>query len=271
MKRITTVLTVFFLLIGLVAVFSAGCGGKSSAEAADILEKSNAAMQAITTFSMKMDGSYKMEMMEGMEQDIVMEMRSDMSNPQDPKAQIVMSAAGMDMEMYLIGNYTYMEIPGQGWVKTAVADMSQYSQMTPSEISKMSKGAEDIKIVSEKGGSYEISFKAGEEYIQSVYQSEGVTDALGEEMSEMMADIYKNVTVTAVLEIDKKTLYVTGGTMKMEIKDAPMIGTITADIDVEYTSMNEPLTIELPPEAAAAPEVDAGELGTTPGLPGIPI
>ncbi|MBN2169228.1 MAG: hypothetical protein JW738_08285 [Actinobacteria bacterium] len=271
MKKLLVALISLMLVLGSIAICATGCGGKSSAEAADILDKSNAAMQKITSFTMKTTGKYEMDMTEGMDQDIKMEMKADMSDPQNLKAQIVTSMMGMDTEMYLLGNYSYMEMPGMGWVKTPMADMGEYSQMTPEDISNMSKGAEDVKLVSEDGNSYEVSFTVGSKYFESAFEGDALGDELGEELSGMFEDMIKNMSMSAVFKIDKKTMYTTEAKVKMDMKDVPMIGNMTADMVMKYSDYNKPVTIELPPEAAAAPEIDPSELGTTPSLPGLPI
>ncbi|MBN1289238.1 MAG: hypothetical protein JXA49_06345 [Actinobacteria bacterium] len=271
MRKLLASLISLMLILGSFGVWTAGCGGTSSAETADILDKSSAAMQDVTSFTMKTTGEYEMDMMDGAEQDIKMEMIADMSDPQDPKAQIVTSVMGMDTELYLLGNYTYMEMPGMGWVKTPMADIGEYAQMTPDEIGKMSKGAEDLKMVSENGKSYEVSFTIGSEYFESAFESDALGDELGEEFMGMFEDMIKNMSMSAVFTIDKKSMYITEAKVKMEMKDVPMIGNMTADMDMKYSDYNKPVTIELPPEAAAAPEVDPSELGTTPSLPGLPI
>lgn len=249
-----SLLVTLSLLIG-----AAGCGGGSSANATEVLKTSSAKMKNVEKFKVEAEIKTSADM-EGADQDIDMEMASDMSNPEELKAQIVVSGMGVDTEVYLYGAYTYINIPGQGWVKAATSDMSDYEQMTPSGISDMSEGAENIKMVSENGDYHEISFDIGKKYLQDILGGQDLDNQLGEEFSKMMEDMLKGLSMSMVVKIDKKTSYMTSAEIKMVFKDMPMVGDMSIVMDMDFSDFNGDIAVELPAEAQTAREVSPEEL-----------
>lgn len=260
MKKLVIV-CVSFMAILLLTAGTIGCGGSSSASAPEALEKSNTAMNDVLKFKMKAEAKTNMDM-EGGSGTMEMEMKADMSDEEAPKVQVAAAGMGTDSDIYMFGQYTYMNIPGQGWVKAAVTDMSDYEQMTPTGVSNMTEGAENVKMVSETDDYYEISFDVGQKYLQSLFGDESLGDELGEEFSKMMEEMLKGLSISIVVKIDKKTSYITDAKMKMDFKDIPMVGDMSMDMNMEYDDFNGAFEVELPAEANDAREVSPEELET---------
>lgn len=92
-------------------------GGKHALSAGEIATKAMSRLAEVKTYSAKMS-------MTSTEKDIVtkmdMDMRVDMA---ERKMFMNMTSEMWNMEMYALGNTTYMQMPGVGWVKLSAEDM----------------------------------------------------------------------------------------------------------------------------------------------------
>lgn len=264
------------------ALLFAGCGekkdetsgSKSSGglSAKEILEESSAKMQTVKSASAK--GVYKMttsaaEATSGGESmDFTFEMEMDLTDPEKPELKMAMKGMGQDTVFYMTGGYVYTEVPEQGWVKAPAGDTDSMTQTSPAEIAKFADNAENLKIVSETGNSYKISFDIGQEMLKEQMGAEQDTSELGPEMQKMLDDMLKNMKMTAVFTINKKTMFIEEANINMALKDFPMVGDMTLDMSMAFSNFNEPVSVSLPAEAANAQEV--AELPSSSGLPGFP-
>lgn len=249
-----SMLVILSLFIGAV-----GCGGSSSANATKILEESSAEMKDVVKFKVKTTAKTTADI-EGTDQDMEMEMKSDMSDPDEPKAQVVVAGMGSDSDVYLYGQYTYINIPNQGWVKAATSDMSDYEQMTPSGISDMSEGATNVMMKSETDDYYEISFDIGKKYLQDIFSNQSVGNQLGEEFTQMMEEMLKGLSMSLVVKIEKDSKNIETAKIKMAFKDMPMVGDMSINMDMKFSDFNGDFEIELPAEAETAREISPEEL-----------
>jgi hypothetical protein len=259
----------------LVAVLVAGCGGggttggveSTKLSAQEILEESNLKMQEVT--SLKANGFYKAAMGEAGSEamDFDFEMEIDMTNAESPEVHMVMRGMGQDTEVYMSEGIAYASVPGQGWVKGPAGDTDSFKQATPAEIAKFAEDAEDLKILAEDGTHYELAFVISEQYLRNQMSSEFDMQDLGPEVEKMMNDMIKGMKMNAVFKIAKDTMFIEVAKIAMEIKDMPMLGSMTLDMELEFSDFNEPVAVALPAEAANA--VESPDLSNTiPGFPG---
>lgn len=258
MKKLLAVFLSTLLILSLF-IGAVGCGGNSSANAEKVLEESSTEMEGVDKFKVETKVKTTADT-EGLDQEMVMDMKSDMSDAEEPKAQVAIAGMGNDSDVYLYGQYTYINVPGQGWLKAATNDMSDYEQMTPSGISDMSKGATNVKMVSETGDYYKISFDIGKKYLQDIFSQQELGNQLGEEFENMMKEMLKGLSMSLVVKIKKETKNIETAKINMVFKDMPMVGDMTMNMDMKFSDFNGDFVIELPAEAQAAREVSPEEL-----------
>jgi len=265
-----------------VTLLFAGCGGKkdesgqststSGLSAKEILEESSNKMQTVK--SARAEGQYKMstsaaDASSGAEaMDFSFEMEMDLSNEEQPELRMAMKGMGQDTILYMTGGYVYMEVPGQGWMKAPAGDTDSMTQTSPAEIAKFAENAENLKVVSETGTSYKISFDIGQALLKEQMGSQQDMGELSPEMQKMLDDMLKNMKMSAVFTINKKTMFIEDANIKMTLTDFPMVGDMALDMTMAFSDFNEPVSVSLPPEAANAQEV--AEIPSASGFPGFP-
>lgn len=276
------------VLLLLAAVVFAGCGSnkddtsgsKSSGDlsAKQIIEESSKQMQTVK--SVKAEGTYNMstsgsspstESTTGTtsgDMEFNFEMEMNLSDPAKPEMKMVMTGTGTDTIMYMTGGYAYTEVEGQGWVKAPVGDSGSVSQASPAEIAKFADNAENLRIVSESGNKYVISFDISDEMIKEQMESEQDMSELSKEMQGIYEDMLKNMKMSAIFTIDKQTMYINKAIINMSVKDFPMVGDMTLDMTMKFKDFNEPVTVSLPAEAANAQETTESTSSTGGLLPG---
>lgn len=271
------------ILLLAAALVVAGCGSKKETtstpnssgnrSAQKILEESSKKMQTVK--SAKAAGAYKMttsaasSATAGQNMDFAFEMEMDLSDQQKPEMKMAMKGMGQDTVLYITGGYTYMEVPGQGWVKSPVGDTGSMSETSPAEIAKFAENAENLKIMSESGDSYKISFDIGQDMLKEQMGAQQNTSELGPEVQKMIDDMIKNMKMTAVFTINKSTMYIVDARINMAVKNFPMVGDMTLDMAMKFSDFDQPVSVSLPPEAANATETAEIPSSTT-GVPGFP-
>lgn len=274
------------ILLLAAALIFAGCGGKKedtsgtkssgNLSAKQILEESSKKMQAVK--SAKAEGAYKMTTSAAPESsseaggnmEFAFDMEMDLTNQQKPDLKMAMKGMGQDTVIYMTGGYAYMEAPEQGWVKAPAGESDSMSQTSPAEIAKFADNAENLRIVSESGTSYQISFDIGKEMLKEQMGSQQDVSELGPEIQKMLEDMLKNMKMSAVFTIDKKTMYIEQAKINMAVRDFPMVGDMTLDMAMKFSGFNQPVNVSLPPEAANAQEMAELPGSTSGGIPGIP-
>lgn len=282
MRKLATVSLAMLLVI---ALFLAGCGGQKSSSspsgqngsssgsnAAKILEESNQKMAGVK--SVRATGAYKGNMLGssapgGSEAfDFAFDMSIDVSDKKAPRGTMTMKGMGQDTMVYLENGFAYVNVPAQGWGKTPVAE-SGLTSASPAEIQKFSKGAENLRVVSESGDTYKIAFDVGPKFMQEqLKQARGTTEEMTPEVQSMINDMVKDMKMSAVFTIDKSDLFLTDATIQMSM-NVPTLGNMNIDMALAFSDYNKPITVSLPPEAASAPLVENPE-GATPGIPSFP-
>lgn len=271
------------ILLLAAALVVAGCGSKKEAtstpndsgnlSAKKILEESSKKMQTVK--SSKAAGAYKMSTSaassatSGQNTDFTFEMEMDLSDQQKPEMKMAMKGMGQDTLLYMTGGFVYMEVPDQGWVKSPVGDSGSMSQTSPAEIAKFAEDAENLRIVSESGGSYKISFDIGQDMLKEQMGAQQNTSELGPEVQKMIDEMIKNMKMTAVFTINKSTMYIEDARINMAVKNFPMVGDMTLDMAMKFSDFDQPVSVSLPPEAANATETAEIPSSTT-GVPGFP-
>jgi len=142
------------------------------------------------------------------------------------------------------------------------------TQTSPAEIAKFAENAENLKVVSETGTSYKISFDIGQALLKEQMGSQQDMGELSPEMQKMLDDMLKNMKMSAVFTINKKTMFIEDANIKMTLTDFPMVGDMALDMTMAFSDFNEPVSVSLPPEAANAQEV--AEIPSASGFPGFP-
>ncbi len=270
----------------LAALFIAGCGSSgsskspsgttdktsaSSSSAQKILEESNKKMAEVT--SVKAIGTYKGSVVGSSSPsgndtfDFAFTMTVDMSNKNSPKGQMSMKGMGEDLTMYFQNGFAYVNVPNTGWQKTPFSE-SGIAGATPSEMAQFTKGAQNMRIESQAADAYKIAFDIGPKFIQEqLKNSAGSTSGLTPDMKSMMDEMAKNMKMSAVFTITKSDMYLKDATIKIGV-EVPTLGNMTMNMALAFSEFNQPVSVNLPPEAANAPTAE--NPSAVPGMPSFP-
>ncbi len=275
MKRMIVVALTALLVV---AVLIAGCGGKKTdqdgtsngkLDAKTILEKSNEAMREIK--SVRTTGDYDIQAPGMGYEDVTfqMEMELVVNGPEDVSGRIIMvDAQTGEQVLYMDDGIVYFEVPGQGWYKQPLSSAAGVSSTpTPQEMEQFSKAAENMKITSEDGTSWTISFDIGSKYLEEAMKGSETTEGLTPELQSMVEEILKTMKMSAVFKITKSSYLLEAADVKMSMEGGEGLGSMSADVAMTFSDFDQQFDVALPPEAASAQEAPSTG-GLLPGVPG---
>jgi uncharacterized protein YdeI (BOF family) len=288
MKK-AVIVSLAVLLIG--AAVAAGCGGKStktaSSPAQKVLADSQAKMQEIQT--VKLAGKAVVLTPQSEVKEESFDFTADMKLVSKDDVEMHMVAkdsTGKPTDVYMVGGYIYTNDPTTGWTKqkaeSSTSGSVSGSLMSPTGLTELSKYATNMKMVTDPSGKYVVSFDVGPKFFEQVINQAaqaGNTQTstpstedqkAAEQLAQTMKDMMAGIQMGVVYKIDKSTLLADSSTIKMSLKGAPIVGDMSADMNVNFSDYNAPVTITLPPEAQNAREVQPGPSGI-PSIPGLPL
>lgn len=288
MKKVVVVLIVA-LAIG--AVVAAGCGSSKSGrtptaggKAQDILKANQAKMADVKSF--KIDGTYTVTTpsAEVKTETATITGEVQMVGPNDVRAHVVAtpSGGGKPSEIYVADGFQYQYDPNKGWSKSKVgstSDLSSSGILTPSSIADLTKYAENMKLGPVKNGKYVLTFDIGAKFFDQVFKqaaqgAEGSTPTgtsaqSAQQLAEAMKELLSGLTMSMTYKIDKTSDLADSASIKVSLKGSAL-GDATADINLNFSDYNAPVTITVPPEALNAPEQQTtGGIPSLPNLPGL--
>ncbi len=261
------VLVALLLVLMVAALILAGCGksesDKSAEEAKDILTKSQAKMENVST--LKMAGSSSVEMTEAEQGEMEYDFEAVTQKTPDGQTefQMITRSEGEELQTYVVGGYVYTYDPNSGWVKRNITGEDNLSTAapTPDQLAEMSREAENLRLLPEEDGKYVVAFDVSPEFVDQY--SEGLTDSSG-----LLKDLFKDIKINIVYRIDKSTMYADNVDVEVSMKGVPLFGDITAFTSITFSEFDQPVTIVLPPEAQNAREEELlpGDLPSIPGM-----
>jgi hypothetical protein len=279
MRKVLLVLVALLLVAVLVVV---GCGKKDETESAqEIVNKSQEASESIKSLKATGRIDFKTPEAEEKEEKLDYEAEVNIVSEDDVQARIVATDdKGEKNEAYLYEGYMYSYSPVAGWTKQKVENLEQLQSTgitSPSDLTELSKYAENLKKLPDEGNNYVISFNVGTKFFdEALGAAEGATsseDATGsqevDEMMQMVKEMVKGLKVKVVMKIDKKSFYTSEADIDASMKGVPIFGDISIAVDSAFSDYNAPVEIALPAEAQNAKEVTGGLPSGLPGLPGL--
>jgi hypothetical protein len=260
------------LLITVLVVCLAGCGGGSdavdtSSDAVSLLMASTQAMSELEGY--RMSGSIALGMeggpAGGQSQPITMDIKADVQNSDGEMRQhMFVTIGGYEVEAYIIGGIYYQNVPGQGWQKSSVA-ANQIQGMSlgmvdAAQLEMMAQMAKNAQIFEEDDETIALSIQLDQEYFQA--SMELYTDYMDEtgqqipvewtEMVEAITDFQAEMRIW----VGKRDDLFKRMEMTYKMSGIPQVGTVTSSMEVDFFDYGEGIVVELPPEAAQAPEVE---------------
>jgi hypothetical protein len=149
--------------------------------------------------------------------------------------------------------------------------------LTPGQITGLGKYAENLKELPEEGNNYVLSFDVGSEFFEKTLagaeqpgsQPASEDQQSAQDMVKLAREMLKGLEMSVVMKIDKSTYYPSETTIKMSLKEIPIIGDMSVDMKMAFSNYNEPVTVALPAEAQNAKEIQGGLPGGLPSIPGL--
>ncbi|MBU2686047.1 MAG: hypothetical protein KKF41_00495 [Actinobacteria bacterium] len=243
----------FVLLLCMIgaATISGGCGGVAQAQA--VLNDSVKTMDGVTTASMRIDTTSTINgrtFTGSMNVDEVI-------TEEVTKLHMYGTADGTPVEMYMIGQSTYMKVMGTWYISQvpSAPGISQAGMGTIDDVSNYLSAASDPKITSEDSDSYTISYTVdNDSMLEAARRSPELAGRVERSISDM-----GEISGTMSVKISKSTKYVIENTGTLRCTGGPMgNGTVTATS--RLLSVNSPLTIDLPSAAGDASPVSTPDL-----------
>ncbi len=241
MRKFTAPITVLLLLVVLAL---AGCGGEPAGE---ILDKSIRTMEQVKSLKMNVDVTNEEDGQKQEESYEAVLVRSD-KNPDAYNMMLAVDIPSIEDKVYFVDGYQYVKISGD-WYK---APVEQEATMGLGQFEQLEEMSEEMKVTSESGDSWTLSFDLSAEFIEDAMMegTEGM-DAMGSEFDEMLQSLVENTNIGGELEIAKSTYYleIMKTTMSAGIED---FGSFSMDATSRFSDFNKDLDVELPEDAKNA-------------------
>ncbi len=270
------------MLIAVVVL--AGCGNKSAAptSAQGILDRSQEASQDVESLKASGSADVLTPDSEVKESRMTFDMEGNIISETEVEAKIVATDdKGEKTEAYVMDGYAYSYSATTGWVKQKVDSAAELGSgmMTPGQLADMSKYAENLEKLPDEGNNYVISFDVGSKFIEEALEGATATSSAPEseeaqnaqDMIELAKQMLAGLEMNIVMKIDKTTYLPSATSVKMSLKDAPLLGDMSVDMAMTFSGYNEPVTVSLPPEAQNAQEIPSAAAGGIPSIPGLGI
>ena len=269
MKRIAAA-----LLIVMLVAFLSGCGGGSEegeqSQTSDTISLLTASTQAMSELEgYRMTGTINIgsgtDGAGGQGQPVSMDIRADVQNSGGEMRQHMFATIGeYEVEAYIVGGVYYQNIPGQGWQKSSVA-ANQIQGMNiglvdAEQMEMMAEMAEDAKVIDEDEETEVLSLLLDQDYFQAsmeIYRDymEEAEEQLPEEWLEMVESISAFQAELRIWVRKADDLF-QRMEMNYEMSGLEGLGTITSSMEMDFFDYGEDILVELPEEAAQAPEVE---------------
>ncbi len=280
MKKLVLAIMVMLLIA---AVVAAGCGKKEASApkgAQAVLDKSQKASQEVKSLKASGSAAILTPQSEVKESKMTFEMEGNIISESEVEAKITASEdKGKKTEAYIVGGYAYSFDTTTGWVKQKVDSAQELGtgMLTPGQLTSLGKYAENLKELPEEGNNYVLSFDVGSKFFEKSLtgaeqpgsQPAGEDQQSTQDMLKLAREMLKGLKMSVVMKIDKTTYYPNETTIKMSLKEMPIIGDMSVDMKMAFTDYNKPVSVTLPAEAQNAKELPAGMPGGLPGIPGL--
>ncbi|MDI6874821.1 MAG: hypothetical protein QME84_11155 [Actinomycetota bacterium] len=197
-----------------------------------------------------------------------MDVQSEVQNVEGHTNQhMSMDMGSLTTEAYIYGDYFYQEIPGQGWIKTSLAQYQAQNLATgvisEEQLQLILESVEEATIRDEGEDAQEMVLVLGKEFL--LRSLERFREQAGEEarsqMEEWMSAMEgaaEGFSATLRLLVGKEDHLIREMEMTIEMRDIPQLGTYRSRMYMEAYDYNAEIHIELPPEAEKAAQREAG-------------
>lgn len=267
MKRLSLCIVVLLL----VSTFW-GCGkeGVTETRTADvdtevipILEESFTAMSGLKGYRMR---GY-MEMSAGGEDasgsgTLRMDIESEVENVEGGTNQHMhVDMGGLTTEAYIYGDYFYQEVPGQGWIKTSLAQYQAQNLaagvIDEEQMRLILESVQEATIGENDAGDTEVTLILGHDFLLGSLErfreemGEGI-EAQMEEWISAMEEASSGFSATLNLTIGKEDHLLRNMEMYLEMTNIPDLGSYRNRMFMEVFDYGADIHIELPEEALNA-------------------
>lgn len=265
------------LTLCMLIVVAWGCGGGVSQkerqadfkeEVLPFLEESVQAMSQLKGYRMR--GS--MEISAGGDEAtgsraLKMEMQTEVENIEERTHQhIRMEMGGLTTDAYIYEDYFYQDVPGQGWIKTSLAEYQAQNLATGvlggEQLELIMETVENASVVEENEESRELILALGRDFLLTSLERfrQSANEEELKRMEEWMAAMEKaadGFRAEIRLSIGKDDHLIRRMEMTIEMKDIPQLGTYTSRMFMDVYDHNADIHIQLPREAEQAKKADA--------------
>lgn len=260
------------VVICLLATAAWGCGRESTqghrkadleADVLPLLEDSIRAMSELRGYRLK--GSMEMSAGGGDASGsgtLRMDMRAEVENTEGGTNQhIHMEMGGLATEAYIYGDYFYQEVPGQGWVKSSLAQYQAQNLSTgvinEEQMRLIAETVREATVRDEGGDEMEMELVLGEEFLLRSLERfrDEAGEAAGSQMEQwvsVMEEAAWGFSATLRLVVGKQDRLIRKMEMNIEMREVPQLGTYKSTMHTEAYDYNADIHVELPPEAEKA-------------------
>jgi Family of unknown function (DUF6612) len=268
MKHIAATLAVVLLIISLT-----GCGGGEGGDATtnlSVLVESTKAMTEVSGY--RMNGTIAMDSGTGQagaqSQPISMDIRAEVQNADEGMRQHMFVTIGdYEVEAYIVDGVYYQNLPGQGWMKmSSAAYMSQNMSLglvDAAQMEMMAQLAKEAEVLEEDDETMVISFRLDEEYLQASldlyreYMKQG-EQQIDEKWLQMAEESITDFQAEIRIKINKSDYLIQRMEMSYAMAGLSELGEVNSSMVTDFYDYGADIEIELPPEAAQAPEANLG-------------
>jgi hypothetical protein len=266
MRRVVLLFTAALLAATLIVT---GCGTttkKPTNDATQILKDSRKAMLSVKSYKGTGSISLASSAQGASSMNVTFEMQIQQNGPKDLQGHIIMHSSGQDMETYIANGYAYSKDPTKGWTKQPVGEVTDFSKLaTPADISKLGAAAKDARLISQSGEYYKVSFSLNTNYLMDLMGLSKSTKGLTAQEKKNAEAMVKGMTMGAVFQIQKPTMYIQSMAMNFLFPNMPNIGSVKMGYRADLSDFNKPVKVTLPEDAKNAQEVTgSGTFSPTP-------
>lgn len=262
----------------------AGCGKKDSGSptsASGILTRSEKVSQGAKSF--KVSGSAVVQTPGSEEKETKSTFTGEFNviSTSNVEARLVAhDGKGQESQAYIQGDYVYTYSASSGWEKQKIQSVKDLSagMVTPGNLSALTKYAQNVKKLPDKGNNYVISFDVGSKFFENALSEVGqeassapssAEQSTAKEVGDLFKGVAAGIKMSVVMKVDKTSYYPTEVTVTASAKGIPVLGDVSLDSTVAFSDYNQPVTVTLPAEAASAKEKTTGLPSGIPSVPGL--
>jgi hypothetical protein len=261
--------TTVILLVSILGVVLAGCGGGEASDPMTLLVDSAEAMSQVSGY--RIHGSISLEELDAQGNSagdpLTMEVNGQVQIVDGVAHQYLLATMGAyKSEAYIIGRDYYQFVTGTGWMHMSVeAATSQNPSINVMDAQKMGvigEMAESSEIIEEDKQQVGLLFRLGEEFFRTsletyLQQLEEAGNPMGEEERKEIEDSLSQIQAEMSIWINKENKLINTVQMDFVMGGEAMGGSVRNASLFDFFDYNATdIVVELPEEAKQAKEFD---------------